>query len=62
MLGGVNKTIGLCGYNQAMALAYAYAAIHDADPNTSIQKIAIRIQPYEVKYDIKAKKLPVEDA
>ena len=51
--GGISITIGLFGKAQAMALAWQYAAQaaaagHDAD---------VRVQEYEVVYDIKARKV-----
>lgn len=52
-LGGVLQTIGLCGYNQAMAHAYDFASSYEAVG----QHVQVRVQAYEVVYDIKARKL-----
>ena len=57
--GGINNTISLYGYNQAKAFAHMFAAIHDSE--FSLKKaLNVRIQPYEVHYEIKARKLPIE--
>jgi len=50
---GVNMTLDLCGYEQAQALAWTYAAHAIANG----QRIKVRIQEYEVVYDVKAKKI-----
>ena len=49
--GGVLETIGLCGYAQAHALMWMYAASHAGDGT----KIEVRVQEYRIHYDIKAK-------
>jgi len=50
---GVLRTIGLCSYEQANALAWIFAA--DAAANG--RHIDVRAKSYEVSYDIKAKEL-----
>ncbi len=49
--GGVLQTIGLCGKHQALAIAHAFAAVGEADARAP----EVRIQPYRVHYEIKAK-------
>lgn len=51
--GGILQTIGLCGRHQALAIAHAFAAVGDADGGAP----EVRIQPYRVHYDIKAKRV-----
>jgi len=53
MFGGINSTIFLFGYEQAMALAWGYAAISVA--TYGVKRIEVRVKPYEVWYDIKAR-------
>ena len=48
---GITETIGLMGKNQALAIAYAFAAVGDAQGGT----IEVRAKAYRVHYDIKAK-------
>ena len=50
--GGVNATVGLYGHEQAQALAWGFAAQAVALG----KEIKVRVQPYEVVYDIKARK------
>lgn len=56
--GGVLQQIFLCGHAQAQALAWGFAAQGEKEGKT----IKVRIQPYEVVYDIKARKRHIEDA
>lgn len=51
--GGIISTIGLFGKAQAEALAWSYAAVAAAKGHD----VKVRAQPYEVVYDIKARKL-----
>lgn len=51
-IGGITSTIGLHGYEEAMALAWWHSAVAANQGQT----IEVRVQEYEVKYDIKAKK------
>jgi len=53
LFGSVAQTIGLCGYSQAMCLAYGYAAVQEAEGH----KCEVRVQAYYVEYDIKARKI-----
>lgn len=55
--GGILMEIDLCGKNQALAIAHAFAAIADATADGPAQ---VRIQPYQVHYDIKAKAMEDE--
>lgn len=50
---GVNSTLGLFGYEQAMALAYSFAAHSQA----SGMPMEVRVQKYEVQYKLKARKI-----
>ncbi len=52
--GHINSVIGLFGYEQAQALMWKYAAYASA---TIIKHPKVRLQMYEVHYDIKAKKI-----
>jgi len=52
--GGILKTICLSGYHQGLALGHWFAATAEAHRNVIIE---IRVVPYEIKYDIKAKRL-----
>jgi len=52
--GGILYTIGLCGYNQAKALAYDFAATAE---ETGASKIEVRAVAYEIFYDIKAERI-----
>ena len=54
-MGGINKTIALYGYEQAMALAWGFAA--EAASNRDELKVDVRVQAYEVHYEIKARKI-----
>ncbi len=56
--GGLMQTIGMCAHNQAMALAYSYAAFNEA----ARVKIEVRVVPYTVVYDLKAKLLNPSDS
>ena len=51
MGGGILGTIGLSGYSQAKALAWLFAAYYESGG----KYIDVRVEAYEVKYDIKAK-------
>lgn len=51
--GGLTMELGLCGKEQAYALAHHFAAQAAAIGTTE----AVRIQRYEVLYDLKARKL-----
>jgi hypothetical protein len=53
MCSGIVKTLALCGYAQAMALAWFYAAMQDA----AGKAYQVRVQEYAVEYDIKARKI-----
>ncbi len=48
---GVNSTVGLHGYKQAMALAWWFAAHADAEHALLVE---VRVVPYRVEFDIKA--------
>jgi len=50
--GGITSTIGLFGHAQAQALAWGYAALAAGEG----EEVKVRVQPYEVVYDIKARK------
>lgn len=51
---GINSVLGLFSYEQAWALAWQYAAVQAA---TSVMHVLIRVAQYEVRYDLKAKRL-----
>ena len=51
--GGILKTIGLCGYAQAQALAWLFAA----EASHRGEQVEVRVVPFEVHYEIKARKL-----
>lgn len=51
--GGISHEIGLFGRAQAWALAWAYAASAEATG----KEIKVRVAQYDVRYDIKAKRL-----
>lgn len=51
--GGINSTIRLFGYAQAQALAWSYAAAVESEG----KEIKVRVQAYDVRYEIKAKKI-----
>jgi hypothetical protein len=53
-MGGVFATVGLYGYEQAQALAWIFAAQAKAEG----AMMETRVVAYELKYDIKARKLP----
>ena len=44
---------GLCGYEQAMCLAWGFAAVQAAE----YKHCEVRVQAYSVQYDIKARKI-----
>lgn len=52
LYGGITEAINLCGYMQAWAIAYNFAAIAEANG----KRIEVRLQDYEVQYDIKCRK------
>lgn len=54
--GGICDTICLCGYAQANALAWLFAAKMEARG----ESVDVRAEAYEVIYEIKARKLSVE--
>ena len=56
--GGINVTLSLHGYAQAKALAWMWAAFEAAKPRCDIK---VRVQAYEVEYDLKAKKIDLPD-
>ena len=51
--GGINRTIGLFGYSQAMALAWSGAALAESHG----KQITVRAHEYEVEYDIRAREV-----
>lgn len=51
--GGITRTLGLFGRAQAFALAWQYAAAHEADG----KEVNVRVAQFEVRYDLKAKRL-----
>jgi hypothetical protein len=51
-MGGVARTVGLCGHAQAQCLAWGYAAAMDAESGEMVQ---VRVQAFKVVYDIKAR-------
>lgn len=53
---GILETIFMCGWEQANALAWDYAA-HAAAIGAAIE---VRVVDYEIKYDIKARQLEPE--
>lgn len=53
-LGELYSFIGLHGYEQAMALAWWYAANHRA---TGYSSIKVRVQAYKFMYSLKAHKI-----
>jgi len=56
LCGGVNSELGLYGYDQAMALAHWFAAMAAAEGIN----IDVRVQEYDVQYDLKARKVDPE--
>jgi len=52
--GGILSTIGLQGYNQSKAIAHWYAATIE---HTKGKIVKVRVQEYEITFDIKAKKI-----
>ena len=56
--GGVLSTIGLCSRHQALAIAHAFGAVAEAEGRT----VAIRVWPYYVQYDIKARAMESDEA
>jgi len=52
LCGGINMELGLCGYDQAMALAHWFAAEAAAEG----VNIDVRVQEYDVQYDLKARR------
>ena len=55
--GGINSTIGLMGYEQASAIAWTWAASAAREG----VHLKIRLQAYDVLYDIKARKTDIVD-
>lgn len=55
--GHLFAAIGLCGYEQAMALAWQFAALH-AQRTVIVPKV--RVREYDFIYDIKASKRTTE--
>lgn len=55
---GVLETIFLCGYEQAMALAYTFAAYVAADGG----EVEVRAEAYTLNFDIKAKAMEEKKA
>lgn len=53
--GPLMEFVDLFGYEQAMALAWQYAAV-EATQARAVSKV--RVMPYELKYEIKAKERP----
>ena len=51
--GVVNKAIGLMSYEQAMAIAWMYAACKSAEGIY----VSVKVQAYKVVFDVKAKRL-----
>ena len=51
--------LGLCGYAQAMALAWQYAASIAAE---RYYGPPVRVVAYRVKYDLEAERQPTDDA
>lgn len=49
--GGINTELDLCGYEQAMAFAWWWAAMAASEG----KKIEVRAQPFQVVYDLKAR-------
>src|SRR4030067_2262915 len=52
LFGGIVSTINLFGYAQAWALAWTYSAFAMANG----QEVKIRVQAFDVKYNIEARK------
>ena len=52
--GGILDTIGLHGYNQALALAHHFAATIEG---AGAYEVEVRAAAYDINYDIKAKKI-----
>lgn len=57
---GVMDAINLFGYEQAQAIAWSYAAFSVS--SYDMRKTEVRVQAYEVFYDIKARKIDVSPA
>ncbi len=53
--GGINSVLTLFGYEQAMALAWHFSAHVMA--TLGEKSVKVRVQAYEVHYNIKAKKI-----
>lgn len=60
MFEGILSTIGLFGYEQAQSIAWGYAAISVS--SYAMKKVEIRVQAYEVSFEIKAKKISGREA
>lgn len=56
--GGVLSTIGLCSRHQALAIVHAFGAVAEAEGRT----VAVRVWPYYVQYDIKARAMESDEA
>jgi len=56
LCGGVLQEVGLLGYEQAKCMAWMYSAQAAAVGD----RIKVRVQEYELHYDIKARKMPLE--
>ena len=52
-MGGVLMGIHLFGHSQAQALAWSFAAVHESFG----KDIQVRVQDYDVVFDIKARKI-----
>lgn len=52
-IGSLFGHVGLMGYEQAMAMAWWFAAAHKAE---NYQTVEVRVQKYRFTYDIKASK------
>ena len=59
--GGVLKEIYRLGYHQAMALAHWHAAELDRDESSFGGTLEVRARPYDIIFNIKARKLGDED-
>lgn len=52
--GGILRTINLLGYWQAASIGTTFAAFRESRKN---ERVKIRVVPYEIVYDIKAKRI-----
>lgn len=57
-MSGVLMQIGLYGYAQAMAFAWSFAAEYEA---YSFRNVEVKVVPYKVIYDIKARNIEGEE-